>query len=232
MSVDTTRGTASPGHLKTGVPHTSDAAPGETLAPPPKLRRRPVLVAAAVILVCLGALVTAWAFTSSSTAQDVLAVRSTVHRGETITPDDLMTVRIGVDPALQPIPAAERNSVVGKRAAMDLSAGGLVTREDVTAAALPGKGQSIVGVSLSPAMMPALPLEAGDNVRIVTTPGEQGDVGTAEPDAITATVVGVRHVGDSGQTVVDVSVPATDAAQLAARAGTGKVALVLDSRER
>ena len=37
-------------------------------------------------------------------------------------------MRIGVDPALSPIPAIELDGVVGKRAAMDLPSGGLVTR--------------------------------------------------------------------------------------------------------
>jgi hypothetical protein len=92
---------------------------------------------------------------------------------------------------------------------------------------------SVVGVSLPPALMPAVALQSGDQVRIVATPGQQGDVAAgATPQSITATVVGVRSAGGSGQSVVDVSVPFEQAAELAARAATGKVALVLDSRER
>jgi len=37
---------------------------------------------------------------------------------------------------------------------------------------------------------------------------------------------------DSGLTVVDVSVPSGQAADLAARVATGRIALILDSRER
>ena len=67
----------------------------------------------------------------------------------------------------------------------------------------------------------------------VVTPGAQGDVATGtSPTSIAATVVGVRGPGDNGQIVVDVSVPFDQAAELAARAATGKIALVLDSRER
>ncbi|WP_245934251.1 SAF domain-containing protein [Branchiibius hedensis] len=50
-----------------------------------------------------------------------------------------MTVRVGVDPALKPLPASELNDVVGKRAAMDLTAGGLVTSEDVTSSVVPAR---------------------------------------------------------------------------------------------
>jgi len=98
---------------------------------------------------------------------------------------------------------------------------------------VPAKGMSVVGVSLPPALMPAVQLHSGDQVRIVATPGAQGDVATGtSPKSIEATVVGVRGTGDTGQIVVDVSVPHDQAAELAARAATGKVALVLDSRER
>jgi hypothetical protein len=45
-------------------------------------------------------------------------------------------------------------------------------------------------------------------------------------------VVGIYPDADSNQTVVSVQLPYDQAAELAARAATGKVALVLDSRER
>jgi hypothetical protein len=215
------------------VPGSEVPAAGGSIAAPPRLRRSPALVAASVAAICLGALLAVWAYTATSTAQDVLAARNTVHRGELITRDDLMTARIGVDPALKPLPASAADSVVGKRAAMDLAAGGLVTGEDVTSAVVPAKGMSVVGVSLPPALMPAVPLQSGDQVRIVATPGQQGDVAAGTtPQSIVSTVVGVRAAGDNGQSVVDVSVPFEQAAELAARAATGKVALVLDSRER
>jgi hypothetical protein len=221
-------------HAKDTPPPASEVPmPGGSITPPPRLRRRPALVAASVAAICLGALLAVWAYTGASTSQDVLAVRSTVHRGELITRDDLMTAQIGVDPALKPLPASAADTVVGKRAAMDLAAGGLVTAEDVTPAVIPAKGMSLVGVSLPPALMPAAQLQSGDQVRIVATPGAQGDLATGtSPTSIGATVVGVRGPGDNGQIVVDVSVPYDQAAELAARAATGKIALVLDSRER
>jgi hypothetical protein len=235
MSIATEQESQRSGHH--GRDKTSPASevlvPGESITPPPRLRRRPALVAASIAAICMGALLAVWAYTGASTSQDVLAVRTTVHRGEIITRDDLMTAQIGVDPALKPLPASAADTVVGKRAAMDLAAGGLVTAEDVTSAVVPAKGMSLVGVSLPPALMPAAQLQSGDQVRIVATPGAQGDVATGtSPTSIGATVVGVRGAGDNGQIVVDVSVPYDQAAELAARAATGKIALVLDSRER
>ena len=85
---------------------------------------------------------------------------------------------------------------------------------------------------MPPRLLPGEPLQAGDRVRVVATPGDQGEVTSKEPRTIAATVVGVHGGDDTGQMVVDVQVPFDDAAELAARAATGRVALVLDSRER
>lgn len=206
--------------------------PAPAFAAPPKPRRRPAIIAAAALAVCAGALIGAWAYVALGSAQEVLAVRTTVYRGQTIPADALMRVSISVDPALHPIPAGEEPGVVGKVAAFDLPAGGLVTRDAVTDTVTPARGMSVVGISLTPAMMPAETLQVGDSVRIVTTPGAQGEPPTGDPDTITATVSGVQPHTDAGVTIVDVTVPAASAPALAARAATGKVALVLDSRER
>ena len=125
------------------------------------------------------------------------------------------------------------DTVVGQRAALDLSAGGLVTAASITTGVVPGEGQSVVGVALTAGMMPAQELRTGDRVRIVATPGAQGEVAAGDPEVVAATVVGVRP-GDATTpaVVVDVLVPSPTAARLAARVATGKVALVLDSRER
>ncbi len=206
----------------------------ERLAPPPRLRRRPALVAASVATVCVGALLAVWAYSSLSTAQSVLAVRTTVHRGEVISRDELVTVQVGVDPALSPVSSGQLGQVVGRRAALDLPAGALLTGEAVTDAVVPAAGLSVVGVALTAAQMPSTPLTAGDQVRIVTTPGQQGDVGAGvTPETVSVTVVSVQPAGDSSATaVVNVSVPSGSAARLAAQVATGRVALVLDSRER
>lgn len=79
--------------------------------------------------------------------------------------------------------------------------------------------------------MPSEPLFSGDSVRIVTTTGDHGEVSNEDPVTVEAVVGGVSRVQETGETVVDVPVPEGDADDLAARAATGRVALVLDSRE-
>ena len=202
------------------------------VAPAPKLRRRPALIAASVAAICLGGLLAAFAWTSTSNTESVLAMRVAVERGAVIGPDDVMTVQVSTDPALRPVPASQASTVVGQRAATDIASGTLVTSEQVSDAVLPAAGMSIVGVGLPASQMPGEPLLVGDSVRVVATPGQSGEVTAGEQVTIAATVVGVRVNNENGQNVVSVQVPEQDAAELAARAATGNVALVLDSRER
>jgi len=94
-----------------------------------------------------------------------------------------------------------------------------------------------VGVGVAQAMMPGTQLMAGDQIRFVTTFDQQGGASTAAtPVSVTATVVGTQTGADTtglgAQTIITVQVPTGDAAQLAAMASAGKVAVVLDSRDR
>ena len=201
------------------------------LGAPPKLRRRPVALVLSVATVVLGSLLALWVWSAAVTTTEVLAVRSLVHRGEVIDRDDLMVVRMGLDPAVRTVPAGQADAVAGQRAALDLAPGGLIAPDDLAATVLPGRGMSVVGIGLAPGMLPAEPLASGDAVRVVQTPGQQGEI-TGAPVTVRATVVGVHPQESGDETIVDVLVPADAAADLAARAATGRVALVLDSRER
>lgn len=202
------------------------------LTPPPKLRRRPALVAGAIAAICLGALLAAWAWTASTNTQEVLVARHSIERGSVIEADDLARVQLSADPALKPVPASEFDQVVGQRAALDLAEGGMLTPSSFSSVVVPAEGQSVVGVALTPAQAPGLVLQNGDHVRIVVTPAQGEDLPAGAPLFNDAVVVGV-HVDDAtGQTVVDLVVPRADAAVLATRVATGNVAIILDSRER
>lgn len=206
-------------------------ADGLVVGAAPKLRRRPVALVASVAAVVLGAVLSLWAWSATSNTTEVLAVRAVVHRGEVITRDDLMVVRLGLDPAVKTVPASRIDQVAGQRAALDLAAGGLLAPDDLASTMVPATGMSVVGIALAAGMMPAEPLNPGDAVRLVQTPGQQGEV-TGSPVTVKASVVAVEAAKTADLTIVDVLVPSEVAADLAARAATGKVALVLDSRER
>ncbi len=215
-----------------GAPPTGPAPAGPKATVRTKQRRRPLVFALCAVLVAAGALGAAFAFTSVNDTQEVVVVNRDIARGEMIEPGDLSVVRLGVDPALTPISGDQKSSVEGSRAAVDLWAGTLLSERHFTESLVPGAGESLVGVSLTTAQMPSEPLYSGDSVRIVSTPGDQGEVTDEDPVTIGATVVGVSRVVETGETVVNVSVPQVESADLAARAATGRVALVLDARER
>lgn len=221
----------------TKVPAAADEAtqvmtPAPAPASPVKVRRRPAFLIASVAALLLGALGAVWLWTSTTSTTEVLAVRSTVVRGSTITAADLVAVQIGVDPAVQAIPASEQASIVGKRAALDMAAGGLVTRSEVTDALVPEQGSTVVGLALAAGFLPAIDLQAGDRVRVVEVPGVQGATKEKAPVTVDAVVVSVGRSTDGQYALVDVSVSTDAAAGLAAAAASGKVSVVLDSRER
>ncbi|MDF1605874.1 SAF domain-containing protein [Nocardioides sp. YIM 152315] len=199
--------------------------------PPPKLRRRPAMVVAAVIVTALGCLLGAWAWSATTDTREVLAARDTIHRGEVIEAGDIERVRISGDPALSPLSASAYDDVVGSRAALDIAAGGLLTSEATAAEPIPAEGQSVVGISLTPAQVPGMPLYGGDRVRIVVTPGQSGNAPAGSPQFTVGEVVDTSMDETTGNTVVNVLVPYADAGVLAARAASGNVALVLDSAQ-
>ncbi|WP_185996641.1 SAF domain-containing protein [Nocardioides campestrisoli] len=209
-------------------PRTVTPGAESSLTPPPKLRRRPALVVAAVAVTALGSLLGAWAWSATTDTQEVLAARATIHRGEVIEAQDIQRIRISGDPALTPLPASAYDDLIGQRATLDIAAGGLLTAESTADDPLLGQGQSIVGISLTAAQVPAMPLYGGDQVRVIVTPSDTAER-VNSPPSTTAKVVDTNLDEATGNTVVNVLVPYADAALLAARAATGNVALVLDS---
>jgi hypothetical protein len=168
-----------------------------------------------------------------STASPVIAVVNDVQRGAVIGDGDLTVASVVPDPALAPVPADRMDEVVGLRAAADLVAGTVLTEASVTAAVVPSAGEAVVGVPLTPGQMPGEPLLPGDVVLIVATPGP-GDTALAQASRpVEATVLRTYPAtGPSDQVVVDVLVSSGQAVDLVSQVATGRVGVVLTSRER
>ena len=237
----TTSAVTSPARTGRGTPNDTRPTNGSALSAavptPPRARRRWGLFAVMVLVVALGVLGNVWLLASTTSAQEVVAARSTIERGSVIAREDLMTVRIELDPSLHTVPGNDLADLVGQRAALDVAAGSLVTTEAVAETTVPPDGYSLVGIGVAQARMPGVTLVAGDSVRVVATPQLATGTDTdATPVSVSAVVVGTQAgtdlTGAGAQTIVTVQVPAADAAALAAMAATGNVVLVLDSRER
>lgn len=223
--------TTSPQQTTTRQAGLNGHPPAGTGHPTRKLRRRPLMVLVSTGLVLVGAVLGVGVWMLSSSSVEVVAARASIERGAVITAEDLAATRVTVDGSIPVIRADQLNGLVGKRAASDVAAGTLLSPGQVTDALPPGTGDSVVGVALSAGHLPAEPLRPGDRVRLVQTPAAQGEV-PATLVTIDAEVQSVTPAADGQSTVVDLLVPSSRAAEVAARAATGQVALVLDSRER
>jgi hypothetical protein len=205
-------------------------------------RRKPLFYVICIGLMCLGAVVSAFAFTRASHSQQVVAVATTIHTGQTIARGDLKLVDVNSDSELQTVPASLESAVVGQVAQLDMAAGSIVTPDSFGKGSIPAKGQAVVGLSLTPAQMPASSsISVGDQVSLVAVGDDSSATFAQNTATIDGTVVGVSAPNASGSaggdpqtgnSVVDVSVPASTAPGLAAKAANGKVALVLDSRKQ
>jgi len=196
---------------------------------PPRMQRRPLLWALAIVLIAVGSLVAGYLVTVVGNTTSVVAVRTDVARGAVIQRDDLVEARINPDPNLSTVPTSQMDSLVGRRAAVDLHAGGLVSPQSVTDTVIPASGQALVGVALTRAQLPTQALKAGDRVQIVFTPRAQDPAPAKAPAFVPATVVNPpAGIEDSPQVVVDVTIDQAAAPNLAAFVATGRVALVLD----
>jgi len=197
---------------------------------PTRARRRPALIALGLALVALSVLGSVYLTTSLGKTYQVLAVTDAVARGSAISPGNITTVDLPTGPtALKPISADEFDLVKDRIATTDLKAGQLITRDSFAEELQPAPGQSIVGVALAPNQMPTNWPKSGDAVRIVETPATGGEPPAEAPFSIAATVVSTSRSNLGDQVVVDVQVASNNAAALAARAATGRVALVIDA---
>jgi hypothetical protein len=196
-------------------------------------RRRPTVWVGGVALIAVGAAVATSAALSAGAKHDVLALARSVPAGRLLTAADVRTVRVAADSSVATVPAAEESSVVGQRTAVDLVANSLLTNAALGGAAVPGKGQALLGVALKPGQLPARSLSRGDQAELIPTPpiatstssGSGSDASGASPVPVTVDAEGAA--GSDGTTVVDLVLPAEAAPKVAAQAAAGQLVLVL-----
>lgn len=221
-------------------PKSTPKSPGRTEAaitttPPVKRERRWSVVALCVILAVLCALGAAAAVNSASDRSRVLAIARDVPAGQAITAADLTEAEVSADAALSPVPATDRDSITGKRPAVDLRKGGLLTRSQLATGTGLGDDKQQVGVQIKKGQAPAGSLSPGDKVLAVTTPAQGDDAeddakNPAPPSTIDGVIVAVSRPDATGTVVVNMAVATTDGPTLASRAALGRVALVREPR--
>lgn len=208
---------------------------------PVRLRRGRINVLVGLVLIALGGLLGRTVIQSLNRADDVIAVRSTIYRGQQIQLADLTDARAVKDSAVITVPASRKQELIGKRAKTDLPAGSFLSPASVTDLPFPAKGQAVVGLPLTTTQMPTTTLHSGDQVDLITTPRSGDDPTKVAPKRTRVTVRSVTRPGttnqststaitaNTGRVILDVTVSAKYAPTLVARAATGRLSLVLVS---
>jgi hypothetical protein len=204
------------------------------LRPLPR-RRRPAMIALAVVLIGAGILGGAALFRSVNHQVEVLVVKSPVAAGSIVAAADLTTASVAAGPGIKLIPARQEGQVVGLVAATDLQPGSLLASSDLTTTLPPDAGQVLVPIAVKPSVLPASGLAPGDHVTVVWAPSGSGG-GTAattfQPRNFNAVVEAVTRAPDQdGLDVVDLLVPSPSGPTLAKEAATGSIALTVTSRK-
>lgn len=190
------------------------AVPVAHLAP----RRSPRLVAAGLLVACLGGLGGAMAYQQASHANQVVVVQRTVPRGEVVRQTDLAVVTIGSAPGVRTTPAGQIGTLVGRHALVDLPAGSLVAPESVGDPRLP-EGTAQLGLKLAAGRLPVEALPAGTPVELVEVSADKQGItstGGSSSLVVEATIQTAGQASQDGSaTVLDVAVPAAQAQRIA-----------------
>lgn len=196
-------------------------------------RMRPGLLGLAILLVALGGLGSAFAVTSVRATGAYLAVSRPVSVGTALSADDVVTVQLAGGQGLSPVPASDIDQVVGKRAAVTLTPGTLLTMAQLTDKPLLGPGQQQVAIGLKASQVPAKRLRPGDEVLLVSTPA-QNATGTERSTQATryeATVVDSsvpdEDQADRSTTIVYVALAIRDAPAVVTLAAQSRLAVIL-----
>ncbi|MFI1177542.1 SAF domain-containing protein [Streptomyces melanogenes] len=206
-----------------------------TTTAPVKRERRWSVAALCIVLAVVAGLGAAAAVTSASDRTKVIAIARDVPAGQALTAADLRVAEVSADAALSPVPASQKAPLVGRRPAVDLRQGGLLTASQLAGGSGLGDDKQQVGVQVKRGQAPAGTLAPGDKVLAVTTPaqGEQSSgkaSAEAPPSTVSAVVVTVSRPDASGNVVVNLAVAVTDGPLLATRASQGRIAIVREPR--
>ncbi|MBE1485827.1 SAF domain-containing protein [Plantactinospora soyae] len=198
---------------------------------PPRIvrqrRMRPGLLGLAVLLIALGGLGSAFAITSVRATGSYLAVARAVPVGTVLSADDVVAVQVAGGQGLDPVSSDRVAEVLGKRAAVTLTPGTLLTMAQLTDKPLLAAGQQQVSVGLKPSEVPAKRLRPGDKVLLFSTRGENDSAG-APATRFQATVIDMATPA-ANSVVLYLALAARDVPAVVALAAGDRIAVVLSA---
>ncbi|MFD6549701.1 SAF domain-containing protein [Streptomyces sp. NPDC058398] len=163
---------------------------------------------------------------------DVVTVVRDIQVGQVLTTADLGKASIALDPAVKAVHADDLESVVGKRAAVELKPGSLLAPSQVTRDSLVKAGEQLVPIGLEPKQIPATALVPGQKVQLVHVPAQgttdAGKSSDAAPQTFDGRVVKASGAAPgTGIVVVDVATSASDGPTVIAWEATDTLRLIL-----
>jgi hypothetical protein len=188
------------------------------------------LVVVGVLLVVGCAL----AFTDASlhlgSREEVLVVAQPLDAGQVLTTGDLRAVRVSTGGGLDAVLVGEESSVLGRRAAVPLVAGAVLTSSEVGNAPPVGSGSDVVAVGLKAGSYPP-DLAPGDRVQVVpvassSSGSDTGTVTSGSPVGATVLVVEPASAESDNPTVFSLQVSTSDADEVASLAAAGQASLI------
>ncbi|MFF0735946.1 SAF domain-containing protein [Streptomyces chartreusis] len=195
-------------------------------------RRRPGVIALSLALIAAGGAGVAVLLLQVGHRAEVVTVVRDVQVGQVVTEDDLGKASVALDPAVKAVRGDALDSVVGKRAAVELKPGSLLAPTQVTKDSLVKAGEQLVPIGLKPEQVPATALVPGQKVQLVHVPAAgQAAVGKesdAAPETVSGRVVKASSAAPgTGVVVVDVATSAADGPIAASWVSAGALRLVL-----
>ncbi len=145
-------------------------APSERFRlPGPSRTRRPLTAVASAAVVFASIAVFASIYSGAGHQTSVLIVTATIEKGQLISGSDLGQSSVSTSGGITPIPVSSAPELSGRRAAVTIPAGSLLTSGDLTTAQPIATGDAVVGLALKAGQLPSSGLVPGDQVMIVET---------------------------------------------------------------
>ncbi|BDA64982.1 SAF domain-containing protein [Actinomyces capricornis] len=191
--------------------------------------RRPLLAVLAVLLIVGGAALAGFLATRLDHRVEMLVAADTIRAGEVIEREDLVSTPVssGLGTLIR---TDQVDQVVGRTARVEIAKGQLLDTSQLAAAAIPGEGRQVVGVSLEVGRFPANGFKAGDLVDVIDVNGQSVSIRGAQVlDAVPTS--GTDGDWNSGA-VVSIIVNEADAAALASAGAGGGIAVVLSTSDQ
>ena len=194
-------------------------------------RRNVPLLGVGVVLVVVGALGAAALRSKAGERIPVLVVARPVTAGSVITDADLREAELSPVSGVATVLAAERENIVGRRAAAPLSEGTVLSESQLASGARLASGEALVPLSLARGRVP-VEVGPGDRVAVMVSGATTAQIEGSSGSGVLAEgrVLSVRSDA-ADATVVSLVVDEKAAAVVMAAAGGGGIGLVLLAAE-